>query len=113
MNSFNERLKQAMNLKNISQSELCELTGIPKSAMSQYVSGAFTPKQERTYLISKALNVNEAWLLGYDNVPMEKEHSKKRLALYSYTAVLQHQPHKTEALPDAWRDSLRRTCLRR
>lgn len=76
MNSFNERLKQAMNLKNISQSELCELTGIPKSAMSQYVSGAFTPKQERTYLISKALNVNEAWLLGYDGVPMEKEHTQ-------------------------------------
>lgn len=79
MNSFNERLKQAMNLKNISQSELCELTGIPKSAMSQYVSGAFTPKQERTYLISKALNVNEAWLLGYDGVPMDKEASNDKL----------------------------------
>ena len=79
MNSFNERLKQAMNLKNISQSELCELTGIPKSAMSQYVSGAFTPKQERTYLISKALNVNEAWLLGYDGVPMDKEVSNDNL----------------------------------
>lgn len=79
MNSFNERLKQAMNLKNISQSELCELTGIPKSAMSQYVSGAFTPKQERTYLISKALNVNEAWLLGYDGVPMDKEVSNDKL----------------------------------
>ena len=44
--------------KNMTQSELCEKTGIPKSAMSQYVSGAFTPKQERTYLIAKALNVN-------------------------------------------------------
>lgn len=72
MNSFNERLKQAMTLKNISQSELCELTGIPKSAMSQYVSGAFTPKQERTYLIAKALNINESWLLGYDDVSMDR-----------------------------------------
>ena len=66
MNSFNERLKLALAINNISQSELCERTGIPKSAMSQYISGAFTPKQERTYLIAKALNVNEAWLLGYD-----------------------------------------------
>lgn len=72
MNSFNERLKQAMQLKNVSQTELCELTGIPKSAMSQYVSGAFTPKQERTYLIAKALNISESWLLGYDNVSMDR-----------------------------------------
>ena len=74
MANFNERLKQAMKLKNITQTELCEKTGIPKSAMSQYVSGAFTPKQERTYLIAKALNVNESWLLGFDDVPMDKEH---------------------------------------
>ena len=72
MNSFNERLKQAMTLKKITQSELCEKTGIPKSAMSQYVSGAFTPKQERTYLIAKALNINESWLLGYDDVSMDR-----------------------------------------
>ena len=73
MKEFNERLKIAMNLKKITQSELCELTGIPKSAMSQYVSGAFAPKQERTYLIAKALNVNEAWLLGYDDISMDRE----------------------------------------
>lgn len=72
MKSFSDRLKQAMSIKKITQSELCERTGIPKSAMSQYVSGAFTPKQERTYLIAKALNVNEPWLLGYDNVSMGK-----------------------------------------
>lgn len=72
MNNFNERLKLAMDLKKISQSELCEKTGIPKSAMSQYVSGAFVPKQERTYLIAKALNVNESWLLGFDDVSMDR-----------------------------------------
>lgn len=76
MNNFNERLKQAMALKNITQSELCEKTGIPKSAMSQYVSGAFIPKQERTYLIAKALNVNEAWLLGYADVSIDRVEPK-------------------------------------
>jgi transcriptional regulator with XRE-family HTH domain len=54
------------------QSELCAKTGIPKSAMSQYISGAFEPKQDRIYLIAEALNVDEAWLMGYD-VPMEKQ----------------------------------------
>lgn len=68
---FHQQIKKAMALKNITQSELCLKTGIPKSAMSQYISGAFKPKQERTYLIAKALNVNEAWLMGYDDVSME------------------------------------------
>lgn len=80
MNNFNERLKQAMQLKNMTQSELCEKTGIPKSAMSQYVSGAFTPKQERTYLIAKALNVNESWLLGYDDISMDREPERDHLS---------------------------------
>ena len=72
MTDFNQRLKQAITIRNISQTELCSRTGIPKSAMSQYLSGAFKPKQKRTYLLAKALNVNEAWLMGYEDVPMER-----------------------------------------
>ena len=67
-----KRIREAMQLRGKTQAELCELTGIPKSAMSQYVSGKFIPKQTRIYLLSKALNVNEAWLMGYD-VPMERK----------------------------------------
>lgn len=73
---FTKRLNQAMQIRNISQVELCTATGIPKSAMSQYCSGAFTPKQERTHLIAKALNVNEDWLLGYDDAPMDRNEEK-------------------------------------
>lgn len=39
--------------------------------MSQYISGAFEPKNDRLYLIAQALDVNPVWLMGYD-VPMEK-----------------------------------------
>ena len=67
-----ERIAAALSIRNMRQSELCELTKIPKSAISQYVSGAFEPKQDRIYIISKALDVSEAWLMGYD-VPMERE----------------------------------------
>lgn len=69
---FNMRLKKAMNIRAITQSELCEKTGIPKSAMSQYISGNFKPKQNRTHSLAKALDVNEAWLMGYDD-PMERQ----------------------------------------
>lgn len=70
--SCSERLLKALSLKNITQSELCRKTGIPKSAMSQYIKGSFEPKQDRVYLIAKALDISEAWLMGYD-VPMQRD----------------------------------------
>ncbi len=72
MEEFNIRLKKALMLRDISQTELCEITGIPKSAMSQYLSGNFKPKQTRTYFLAQALNVSPAWLMGYD-VPIEPD----------------------------------------
>ena len=66
-----KRISKALSMRDMKQTELCQLTGIPKSAMSQYIKGSFEPKQDRVYLLSKALNVSEAWLMGYD-VPMER-----------------------------------------
>ncbi len=69
------RIKKALEMKGMKQSELCKLANIPKSSLSQYLSGDFEPKQDRIYLISKALNVSEAWLMGFD-VPMERQVKK-------------------------------------
>jgi len=69
--SFASRMKTAMNLKNIKQVDLVEKTGLGKSAISQYFSGKYEPKQKGIYLIAKALDVSESWLMGYD-VPMER-----------------------------------------
>ncbi|MCQ4638352.1 helix-turn-helix domain-containing protein [Anaerovorax odorimutans] len=68
---FSKRLKAVIEERAIRQSELCEKTGIGKSAMSQYLSGAFKPKQQNLYKLARALEVSEAWLMGYD-VPMER-----------------------------------------
>jgi transcriptional regulator with XRE-family HTH domain len=70
-----DRIKAALTIKGMKQSDLCRLTQIPKSAISQYISGAYDPKQDRIFLISKALNVSEAWLMGLD-VPMERAKEK-------------------------------------
>jgi transcriptional regulator with XRE-family HTH domain len=67
-----ERIAKALSIRNMKQSELCERTKIPKSAISQYLSGAFEPKQDRLHIMAKALDVDPVWLMGYD-VPMEKE----------------------------------------
>lgn len=67
MASFDERLKAAMKIKGISQSGLCQLTSTPKSAMSQYVSGKFIPRQDRAEKLASALGVELAWLLGFED----------------------------------------------
>ena len=66
------RIKRALYIRGMKQSELCEITKIPKSAMSEYISGAYEPKQDRVFLISKALGVDPVWLMGF-NVPMEPQ----------------------------------------
>jgi len=49
-----------------------------KSALSQYVNDKQSPDQDRLYLLAKTLNVNEAWLMGYD-VPKERKESSKKI----------------------------------
>ena len=61
-----DRIRIALDRIGMTQTELSRKTGIPKSAISQYIKGSFEPKQDRIYLIAKALNVSEAWLMGFD-----------------------------------------------
>lgn len=75
--SCSQRITKALSIRNMKQTELCKITAIPKSSLSLYLSGAYEPKQDRIYLISKALNVNEAWLMGYD-IPMERTDIQKK-----------------------------------
>ena len=70
--SCGHRIAKALELRDMKQAELCKLANVPKSSLSLYLSGAYEPKQDRIYAMAKALNVNEAWLMGYD-VPMERE----------------------------------------
>lgn len=67
------RLAAALHIRGMKQVDLCSMTGIPKSAMSQYLKGTFEPKQDRIEAIARALNISEAWLMGYDNVSMERD----------------------------------------
>lgn len=67
-----QRIREGLKVRDMTQADLCRITGIGKSAMSQYANGVFEPRQDRVYLIARALNVSEAWLMGFD-VPMEKK----------------------------------------
>ena len=72
VSSCSIRISAALRDRGMRPSELCRLAGIPKSSLSLYMSGAYEPKQDKIYRMAVALNVSEAWLMGYD-VPMERE----------------------------------------
>lgn len=66
-----DRISEAMKLRDIRQADLVKKTGISKGALSSYISGRYVPKQNNVYLIAKALDVSETWLMGGD-VPMQR-----------------------------------------
>lgn len=77
------RLKQIMTERNLKQVDIlnmaypyCKKFGVKlgKNDLSQYVSGKVEPGQNKLFILGLALNVNEAWLMGFD-VPMEKSKS--------------------------------------
>lgn len=70
-----ERLKEIMAERNLKQVDILNLlqpylkkygVRLAKNDLSQYVSGKVEPGQKRIFVLAKALNVSEAWLMGFD-----------------------------------------------
>lgn len=75
------RLQTLMDLRGLKQADILRLAQpycekykikLGKSDLSQFVNGKVEPGQWKITILSLALNVSEAWLMGLD-VPMEKE----------------------------------------
>ena len=64
------RLNEALTLRNMTRNELAEKSGINKGTISRYLRGETIPRSLAIGRIARALDVNPAWVLGYD-VPME------------------------------------------
>lgn len=71
IDTFANRLSKIISIRNIKPIELSEKTGIDKSKISSYMSGRYKAKQDGVHILSKVLNCDPAWLMGYD-VPMER-----------------------------------------
>lgn len=65
------RIKKALSIRNMTQTELCAKAKISKSSLSEYMSGKYVPRQDKIFILAQALNVDPVWLWGYD-VPMEQ-----------------------------------------
>ena len=74
MSDFVKRLNKLMTEKNISQNKLAEMTGITQSSISDWANGKYKPRQDKVYLLSEALKVSPAYLLGYsDNKNLDQK----------------------------------------
>jgi len=69
---FGTRLREARVAAGLSQSELEELSGIPKARLSRYENGHVEPSIQTLARLSKALNVSEASLLGDERAALEE-----------------------------------------
>ena len=87
-----ERLRIALLEANMKPVELSERTGIPKSMISYYLNGKTKPKADRIFVISQALGVSEAWLLGYDVPKNRTAEQKKNDDLVQVIAKLRKDP---------------------
>lgn len=77
-----QRLQQILGERGLSQADVLRMAQpycrqynvkITKSALSQYISGHVEdPKPDKISVLSYALGVSEAWLMGFD-VPMERK----------------------------------------
>ncbi len=70
--NFSDRLKTALDLRGMKQSELADKAGLDKTSITSYLKGRYKANAKSLYALSKALNVSEAWLMGLD-VPMERK----------------------------------------
>jgi transcriptional regulator with XRE-family HTH domain len=61
---FGNRLREARIRAGLSQSELEDLSGIPKARLSRYENGHVEPSIQTLARLARALNVSEASLLG-------------------------------------------------
>ena len=66
MNTFADRLREAMAIAEKTQADLMRETGLNRSTISRYFSGRCEPKRKALCLLAQALNVNEYWLIGRD-----------------------------------------------
>ena len=69
--TFAQRLREGLDLRGMKQIELATRSGISKYSISHYLKGDWEGKQDAVYELARALNVSEAWLMGYD-VPAER-----------------------------------------
>lgn len=73
-----QRLLKKFKESKLSQTEICEKTGITKGALSSYLKGRYFPKQQALDKLAQVLDTSVNYLMG--NEEKEDTHQFKILA---------------------------------
>lgn len=98
MATFQNRLIEAMALRDMNAAELSRSSGVNEGAISQYKKGKYKANQHTIEKLAKCLNVSIPWLMGvsdafgpYENLSSEQNENAvnlKESALLSYFNLL-------------------------
>lgn len=66
MESIKNRIKEGMRMRKISAAQLAKMSGVSEASISNYLNDKVKPKTNNIQKLASALEVNEAWLMGYD-----------------------------------------------
>lgn len=85
--TFANRLRKAMDIRNFKQIDLVNKTKLDKSLINKYLNGISEAGSDKLTILSNALDVNEVWLMGYD-VPMNEENNSQNNELNELDEIL-------------------------
>lgn len=93
-----DRINEALQMRNMTASDLAKKSGIAKSSISRYLTGENVPRSTAIEKIATALNVSPTWILGYNvttdgqeiDIDRLTDDNKARLTAY-YQALLDTQ----------------------
>ena len=92
---FSDRLREALELRNMKPSVLSYKTGISESALSHYLKGDYEPKAKKLRLLAEALRVSESWLSGYAEKTAEIKDSPEDSTESGEDFIIFHRDGKT------------------
>lgn len=76
--TFANRLKRILEIRNMKQVDLCEKTHLSSGLINKYLKGKAFARQDKLSILADALDTNEVWLMGF-NVPMDRNYGKSKL----------------------------------
>ena len=65
MEKFENRLKEALNMRRMKPAELARRLDVHRGSVSNWLNGRYQPNSKTTDRIAEILQVNTTWLLGY------------------------------------------------
>lgn len=80
MGIFNDRLKEAMAIRNVTQQKLADLSGISKVRVHNYATKGQEANIDALLKFSKVLDVPVSWLVGED-VPLAEHCGSPQILL--------------------------------